>query len=369
MPIRRCGGTAGEFSSADLASPSAEARRILEDTLAEFDSPWKQVCERFFPEMLELVLNEAYSDIDWSHAYRVLDKELPKISPDHQTGRRYADKLIEVRLKDGGQKIVFVHLEFQNQIDRGFSKRMFTYNCRISDKFQQDAVSIAILGDRSPTWRPKPYRRKMWGFDLSMVYPVVKLLDYADRIDELIASRNPFAAVILAFLAGQATRRNPQRRFVEKTTLVRQLYQKQFSRKTIVHLFQFIDWTLQLPPQLAQQFRTDLEHYEGEKKMPYITSIERMARKEGCEEGLTRGREEGLTRGREEGLTRGREEGMEQGLKKGMAKTLTTILVQRFGSLSEVEQQRIQQAEREQLERWIVLALTISEPSALFQQA
>lgn len=277
-----------------------------------------------------------------------MDKELPKVSPEHRTGRRYADKLIEVRLKTGEQKIVFIHIEFQNQIDRGFSERMFIYNCRITDKFQEDAVSVAILGDSSPTWRPEPYRRKIWGFDLSMVFPVVKLLDYADRVDELIASRNPFAAVILAFLAGQSTRKNPQKRFVAKTTLVRRLYQKQFSRKTIVHLFQFIDWTLKLPPQLAQQFRTDLEQFEGEKKMPYITSIERMARKEGLEQGLVRGRQEGL--------------------RQGIVDNLTKVLVHRFGPLSQDEQEQIHRADRDQLQAWFDLALTIEDRAALFRK-
>ena len=43
--------------------------------------------------------------------------------------------------------------------------------------------------------------------------------------------------------------------------------------------------------------------------MPYITSVERLAKKEGLEEGLEKGREEGLEKGREEGLAKGREQG------------------------------------------------------------
>src|SRR5262249_5840574 len=45
-----------------------------------------------------------------------------------------------------------------------------------------------------------------------------------------------------------------------------------------------------LPEELEQQFRQDFEQFEEERRMPYVTSIERLARAE----GLQQGREEGL---------------------------------------------------------------------------
>jgi predicted transposase YdaD len=44
---------------------------------------------------------------------------------------------------------------------------------------------------------------------------------------------------------------------------------------------------------LEIQFRSDLESIEREKQMPYVTSVERLAKAEGREEG----REEGLLMG------------------------------------------------------------------------
>jgi hypothetical protein len=43
---------------------------------------------------------------------------------------------------------------------------------------------------------------------------------------------------------------------------------------------------LQLPEELEQQFRQEFEQFEEERRMPYVTSIERLAREEGREEGL-----------------------------------------------------------------------------------
>jgi hypothetical protein len=53
------------------------------------------------------------------------------------------------------------------------------------------------------------------------------------------------------------------------------MYEWGYPRQEIINLFRFIDWVLTLPPELAKAFRNELIAYEGEKNMPYITSIER----------------------------------------------------------------------------------------------
>jgi hypothetical protein len=46
-------------------------------------------------------------------------------------------------------------------------------------------------------------------------------------------------------------------------------------------LYSFIDWVLTLPEALEKIFMEDLRTYEKEKDMPYVTSAERIGRKEG----------------------------------------------------------------------------------------
>jgi len=55
--------------------------------------------------------------------------------------------------------------------------------------------------------------------------------------------------------------------------------------------------------------------------MPYITSVERLARKEGLEEGLEQGLERGLERGREEGILAGKVQVLQQMLNQPAAST------------------------------------------------
>ncbi len=140
----------------------------------DWDSPWKDICDAFFPDMTALLLPEVYADVDWTQPVRMRDKELPKLKKKHRAGKNYADKLIEVRLKNGEQQVVFLHVEFQHQHDPKFPVRMYRYNYRIFDKFDEHVISIAILGDTSPTWIPNLFSFKRWGFDLSMAYSVIK---------------------------------------------------------------------------------------------------------------------------------------------------------------------------------------------------
>jgi hypothetical protein len=49
-----------------------------------------------------------------------------------------------------------------------------------------------------------------------------------------------------------------------------------------------------LPPSLADEFEADLERFERENQMPYVTSIERRAEERGLKQGLLKAIELGL---------------------------------------------------------------------------
>jgi hypothetical protein len=71
------------------------------------------------------------------------------------------------------------------------------YNYRIFDHYDRRVVSLAVLGDDDPNWRPSSYRDELWGWSVRMDFPAVKLLDYAGRDAELEADNSPFARVVL----------------------------------------------------------------------------------------------------------------------------------------------------------------------------
>jgi flagellar biosynthesis/type III secretory pathway protein FliH len=72
------------------------------------------------------------------------------------------------------------------------------------------------------------------------------------------------------------------------------LLESGLSRQDIRQLFRFIDWIMVLPEELAISFKTEIKSYEEARKMRYVTSIERLAKQEGIEEGLQEGRQLGV---------------------------------------------------------------------------
>ena len=93
--------------TADSHHPPAESPKN------DYDSPWKEALERFFPEFLALLFPAIHTRIDWRVAPEFLDKELQQIGADSPRGRRYADKLVRVRALDGQAIAVLIHVEVQ----------------------------------------------------------------------------------------------------------------------------------------------------------------------------------------------------------------------------------------------------------------
>ncbi len=136
-------------------------------------------------------------------------------------------------------------------------------------------ASLAVLGDESASWRPNQFERSLFGCEVSFRFPVVKLLDLRQEWSALEVSRNPFATVVMAHLRALETRQNRTRRKEAKLALTKRLYEQGYQREDIINLFKFIDWLMSLPTELEQEFQQELNQYEEEKRMPYITSVER----------------------------------------------------------------------------------------------
>ena len=147
-------------------------------------------------------------------------------------------------------------------------------------------ASLAVLADDDPDWRPTDFHSNLFGCESGICFPAVKLLDFTAHEAMLEASSNPFAQVMLAHLKARQTQSDPASRHAWKVRLVRNLYERGFSPKDVRELFRVIDWLMVLPPPLARAFRQDVDKIQEEKRMPYVTSIERLARAEGMCEGI-----------------------------------------------------------------------------------
>ncbi|MFZ1597917.1 MAG: cytosolic protein [Anaerolineae bacterium] len=290
--------------------------------LTDYDNPWKEALERYFPEFMALFFPKAYADIDWGHKHEFLDKELRQVTGESELGLRRVDQLVRVYRQGGLEIWVLVHVEVQSQTESSFAERMYVYNYRLYDRYHRQVASLAVLADETMSWRPTEFSYNLWDCEIGIRFPAVKLLDYRARWDELEASSNPFAVIVMAHLKSLETRHADDERLAAKIWLMRRLYRRGYQQQDIVNLFRFIDWIMQLPEGLDQIFWQEVQEIEEAEHMPYITSVERIGMQRGIEQGI------------QQGIQQGMEQGMEQGSRVELLAAIELGLELRFGTSS-----------------------------------
>lgn len=258
----------------------------MNEPQADYDSPWKEALEQYFEAFLALFFSNAYAVIDWNRPPESLDKELQQIVREAEVGKRLADKLFKVWRLGGEEAWVLVHIEVQSQEESDFAERMYVYNYRCFDRYRKPVISLAVLGDENVAWRPSFYGYALGGCEVSLRFPVAKLLDYETEWQSLEESTNPFAVMVMAHLKTKATRGVLQERKQWKWSLVRRLFEGGYSREDIVRLFRLIDWMMVLPEELQREFQDELRRYQEESQMPLLSRMELDAKLETLREGV-----------------------------------------------------------------------------------
>jgi hypothetical protein len=312
---------------------------------ADLDSPWKDILRAYFPQAIAFFFPQTAALIDWNRPYELLDKEFQQITRDAELGKRYADQLVKVWQINGAELWLLIHIEVQAQKERAFEQRMFTYNLRIFDRYQQIPISLAILCDESDRWRPHEYGANYPDTKLNFEFGAVKLIDYRTQWAELEKSENPFATVVMAHLKVLETKRNIDQRKAWKFRLTRALYEKGYERQEVLDLYRFIDWVMILPEAIEQVFWQELQTFEEDRKMTYVTNAERF--------GFERGMEQGVA------------QGMAQGVAQGERSLVLRQLTRRIGMLAPETEAQIRTLSLTQLEELGEALLDFSESSDL----
>ena len=225
------------------------------------------------------------NDIDWSRPPEFLDTELQNILRGAAVGVNIVDKLVKVWLKDGMELWLLLHIEVQSQYERGLPKRVCRYNIRIWDVYDHPVVSLVLLADDHPGWKPDSFGFGRWGAGTTTRFLVSKLLEWGDRWEELEQSNNPFAVATMAHLKTMQTRHNPEERAEWRFRFVRRLYEGGFSREHVEDMLGFLDWVMALPEDLERQFDDRVERFETERRMDFIPHWERRGIRTGRLEG------------------------------------------------------------------------------------
>ena len=257
---------------------------------------------------------------------------------DAELGTRIVDKLVRVTEISGTETWVYIHVEVQGTKQAEFAKRMFVYNYRIFDKYEKPVASLAVLADDHKQWKPTFYGYALLGCKHTLEFPVAKLTDYEDQLDDLLVSENAFGLITAAHILTRQTRKENQERYEAKLRLVRILYQRHWDKQRVIDLITVVDWLMTLPTWLETKVWQEIETIEESKKMQYITSIERI----GIAKGIT------------------------QGITKGESRILRRQLELRFGAIPAWVTEKLSSATERDLEMWSEAVLTASSLEAVF---
>lgn len=167
-----------------------------------FDEAWKYAVRTFFRDCLQMLFPAVHDQVDWAQPVEFLDPHFYRLAPSVRAKRRQtADVVAKVYFRDGTPRLVLIHIEIQSQPDPRFPLRMYVYHYHIFDQFAYpDVVSLAILADDDPNWRPNSFAYANVGSSLEFKFSTIKLLDFEESVLE--QSDNPFRFGGVGALAG-----------------------------------------------------------------------------------------------------------------------------------------------------------------------
>lgn len=266
------------------------------------DAFWKGLIEDIFPYFIPFFL-PAYAHLfDLNQPVEFLDKELQQLYPQgDEQELRFVDKLVKVFTVNGEEKWILIHIEVQGYNDPDFGKRMFTYFYRILDRYGVPVIAIAIFTDSNKSFSPDQYHYIFAGTENVYHFNTYKVLEQEEV--QLGQSDNPFAiAILTVLLALKAKKLSDENLLDLKLALIKQMHTRQFSKKTINHLLDFIKLYVRFAkPETAIKFDNEIDLLTNNiQPMGIREQIIQMAEQEGLKQGLKQGRQEGRQEGHKE---------------------------------------------------------------------
>ncbi|MBD1433541.1 hypothetical protein H8B06_11935 [Sphingobacterium sp. DN00404] len=162
------------------------------------DELLKGAFEENFADFLRFLYPNADHIFDFSKSIQFMDKELLAIVPDRdrKKGKRVADLLAKVCLKDGTEKYILLNMEIEGGRDAEFAKRIYQYNYRIWDRYDISVATIAVYTGNRDQPKPCEYNLEVLDTSIRFQYRTYHIFDHSE--EELLAMDNIFAFLVVA---------------------------------------------------------------------------------------------------------------------------------------------------------------------------
>ena len=129
---------------------------------SDYDEPSKEMCDTSFQRVLEVSCPDLVEDIDWTQPVQFPDTELQTVAPAAKIRRQHVDDLAKVLGKPSGEPAL-IHTEVQSQFERSLGHRLFEYSISLRKIHGLDVISLVLLADPNPKFRPSRYLWEIGG--------------------------------------------------------------------------------------------------------------------------------------------------------------------------------------------------------------
>lgn len=249
------------------------------------DTLWKGIIESLAEEFIRFFFTTYIDEIDFERGFEFLDTELQKLLPENIAGKRHADKLIKVWLKDGRDVWFLIHVEIQGYQDPQISIRMFECIYRIREKYHRPVTGLVIYTDWERSYHFSAYQEEFMGTSLIYRFNTYVLRDHAPA--ELATNSNPFAAIMEAAWQHLDQPKDERQLLNLKLDLVQRLKQRSIPREKISLIIDFIKYyTPFTNSEIQANFEQDLINItKADIPMGLREAILEDVKKQGIEQG------------------------------------------------------------------------------------
>ena len=303
------------------------------------DPIFKEFFHRFFREFMEIFFPAEAAQLDFA-TLKWIEQELISNFPDQI--KRVSDLIGEIALKNGGQRVILIHLEVEANRPKTLPNRMFEYYGLLRALRQKPVLPLALVLQKNVgglLWQA--HRETLLGHTIvEFHYGQVGLFDL-DSFAYLKAG-NPISSALATLMSAKPTEK-PQIKFEALNTIVKSAL-TQGDKLFLINVMQTY-----LP--------TEKLAGGGEEMMEAIHAIEGT--------WLSKETKKAIKKGLQQGLEQGLQQGKHLGELKGKKEMLLRLLQRKFGSLPLVVETQLERihdpAVLDQLSEQVMFAETLAE--------
>ncbi|SEK24417.1 RpnC/YadD family protein [Parapedobacter koreensis] len=205
------------------------------------DELLKGAFEEWFIEFLRFIYPNANDLFDFARGLTFMDKELLAIIPERERkkGKRVADLLVKVYLKDGAERWILLHTEIEGGSQEDFAFRIFQYHYRILDRYRVPVETIAVFTGDKNQHKPSEYVHRGIDTSIHFRYRAYHIFDNDEA--ELLQMDNAFALIVVACQKALLEGKVPDKELSEdRLTIARALLRHDYDHDRIISFLVFL---------------------------------------------------------------------------------------------------------------------------------